>query len=538
MPAPTLESNSGPSTRTAGPINPWSVLCVGLALSIGWGIRGNYGHEYGAMIPGALASMAAVLLAGREDWHRRIAYFGFFGALGWSFGGSISYMQVIGYCHSAHSGSVLYGFACLYLIGFLWAALGGAGAALPAFLDRPRLTGFFVPLAVLFAAWTLQDWVVTAWFPDDSDYRHRNPLYWFDTDWLAAAVAILSILGLAAVRRRIDFASSLILHLAVGWWAGFLILVNLLGWRMTPPRGDNWAGCVGMVLALFVFLQRRGLAGVTFVSLVTGFVGGFGFATGNLLKLAGVATGWQTNWHSVLEQTYGFINGIGLALALFWIARFAPPVSDEPRIRRGTGACAAFFVLVVISYLNLAKNPARWVDAKAVPEVLYGLSAMTWFNLAYAALAVLTAAVLLRHARKPLPLFSGGPQANGQWLCLLLLWCMVLGNFERAVVSFAPARLVTEGVIFLNAVLCTAGVLLAAPAPGPEPAGHAARFRPPIRKAVLAGLALMLVSVLADWGGKHALFGNSFAGHAGRHVRFGPDATATTAKPGPGAPHP
>src|SRR5258708_26659370 len=67
------------------------VLLVGLSLSIGWGIRGNFGHEYGAMIPGALAGLAAVLLAGRRDWSPRCAFFAFFGALGWSFGGSMSY---------------------------------------------------------------------------------------------------------------------------------------------------------------------------------------------------------------------------------------------------------------------------------------------------------------------------------------------------------------------------------------------------------------------------------------------------------------
>ncbi|MBL9125567.1 MAG: hypothetical protein JNG90_18155, partial [Planctomycetaceae bacterium] len=48
------------------------------------------------MIPGALAAMAAAISLGRTDWHRRVAYFGFFGSLGWSFGGSISYMWVIG----------------------------------------------------------------------------------------------------------------------------------------------------------------------------------------------------------------------------------------------------------------------------------------------------------------------------------------------------------------------------------------------------------------------------------------------------------
>src|SRR5947209_3145020 len=167
------------------------LLWVALSLSIGWGIRGNFGHEYGAMIPGALAGLAAVLVSRRSDWQRRSAFFAFFGALGWSFGGSISYMQVIAYTHSGHSGSQLYGFACLFVIGFLWAAIGGAGASLPVFLDRERLTEFFVPLTVVFVAWLIEDAVVAHWFAVNPDFRHTSPLYWYDTDWLAALVAIV-----------------------------------------------------------------------------------------------------------------------------------------------------------------------------------------------------------------------------------------------------------------------------------------------------------------------------------------------------------
>ena len=41
---------------------PWEmVLLCGLSLCVGWGIRGNFGHEYGAALPGALAAMAIVL---------------------------------------------------------------------------------------------------------------------------------------------------------------------------------------------------------------------------------------------------------------------------------------------------------------------------------------------------------------------------------------------------------------------------------------------------------------------------------------------
>jgi hypothetical protein len=87
-----------------------SVLVCALSLSLDWGIRGNIGHAYGAMIPGALA---VVLLSGREDWWRRAGYCAMFGAVGWSFGGTISYIQVLAYTHSGHWPSQVYGFACL-----------------------------------------------------------------------------------------------------------------------------------------------------------------------------------------------------------------------------------------------------------------------------------------------------------------------------------------------------------------------------------------------------------------------------------------
>src|SRR5262245_34664 len=117
-------------------LNPLAILLCALSLSVGWGVRGNWGHEFGAMIPGALTGLAACMLSGREDWRRRAAQFAFFGALGWSFGGSISYMQVIGFTQSGHLPSQVYGFACLWVIGFCWGSIGGAGTALPALLDR------------------------------------------------------------------------------------------------------------------------------------------------------------------------------------------------------------------------------------------------------------------------------------------------------------------------------------------------------------------------------------------------------------------
>ena len=518
-------------------------LLTALSLSIGWGIRGNFGHEYGAMIPGALAAMAAVLLSGRADWHRRVAYFGFFGALGWSFGGSMSYMHVIAYTHSGHSPSALYGFACLFVVGFLWGAVGGAGTALPAFLERERLTALFGPLTAVFCAWLLEDLANALWLAGDPALRHEDPLYWFDTDWVAAGLAVCVGLGWALVRRRFDDGSSLILHLALGWWAGFLLLVNLLGLRMTPPRGDNWAGCVGMTIGLWVWLQRRGLHGATLASLVTGFIGGFGFATGQLLKLIGLTTAWQTNWHSLLEQTYGFINGLGVAVAMALLAARAPLVRDEPPRRRWTEVYAVVFVLVGITFLNLRKNPADWVKAKAFPEMLHGMSVSAWFHLAYLALAVAVVWLLARHLRRTLPVLPANWLGKGQLLYLVFLWWMVIGNFDRAQVAFAPVRLVTEGVIYLNAVICT--LLLFAtvsptkpPTGGPSETPVPAAFGAWTKRVVLIGLVGMAFSVVADWGITRAIYGDRPAPGANLHIRFGPNATATKAKPAPGQPHP
>jgi hypothetical protein len=528
-------------TATALPGTPLSqrrIAFTALSLSIGWGIRGNFGHEAGAMIAGVLSAIAVVLASGREDWWRRIAYFAFFGALGWSFGGSISYMQVIAYTHSGHSPSVAYGFACLFVIGFLWAALGGAGTALPAVLSRKSLAEFFAPLTAIFGAWWIQLFVERYLDTHSSDYRHEDPLYWFDTDWLGVLVALGAVLLLAAARRRLDRASCLILHMGIGWWAGFLIMVVGLGWRMTPPRGDNWAGCVGMVVGLFVYLLRYRLHAVALAALVSGLVGGFGFATATMLKLVEVSSGLETNWHSVLEQTYGLINGVGIAVVLGLLATRVPRTPDEPSTRRGSELFALVFSLLGVTYLNLRNNPDKWVELKAMPALLYGLHPGMWFNLAYLALTAAFLYLVARHRKQPLPIVPSHWLGRGQMLYLAFLWWMVVGNFERVLPAVGPERLITEGVIFLNAVICSALVLTVPPTHVDEAPNLAAKdLSRWLRRTAVVGVGAFLLTTGINWGVVRAIYGDRFAGHAKLHIRFGPNATVSE-QPEPGQPHP
>ena len=82
---------------------PAAMFLIALSLSIGWGIRGNFGHEAGAMIAGVLSAIAVAVLSGRDDWRNRVAYFALFGGLGWGFGGSIAYMYPISFTESGHT---------------------------------------------------------------------------------------------------------------------------------------------------------------------------------------------------------------------------------------------------------------------------------------------------------------------------------------------------------------------------------------------------------------------------------------------------
>ena len=156
---------------TTNPLLRWpSVLLAMLSLSIGWGIRGNYGHEFGAMIPGALCAIAIAVMSGRDDWRERVPFFAFFGACGWALGGSMAYMVTMSYAQSGQLSTQLFGFLSVFAIGFLWSSFGGAGTAYAALETRSRLTAFFRPFL----------WVLAVWDPRlllPRRRRHRLPAH-------------------------------------------------------------------------------------------------------------------------------------------------------------------------------------------------------------------------------------------------------------------------------------------------------------------------------------------------------------------------
>ncbi len=266
MRASKIPSMNAPSFRAS------SVALVLLSLSIGWGIRGNYGHEAGAMIPGALAAVAMALVSGRSDWRSRVPYFAFFGALGWAFGGSIAYMVPASYTFSGDLATQVYGFFATFLEAFLWAGLGGAATAYAAAEERENLTAIFRPLLWVMAAWALQyilqdtpfrlqDRIFAAFGADRSDFRQRDPLYWLDSEWLEAVLALAALAAFDLWDRRFQHAGPLAALATGGALAGAGVVWGLKATGMSArvvaalvhPQGDlskfspedlvtNWPG--------------------------------------------------------------------------------------------------------------------------------------------------------------------------------------------------------------------------------------------------------------------------------------------------------
>src|SRR5688572_30070075 len=72
------------------------VLFAALAGGMGWGIRGQYGHETGAMIPGLLVGLVLVLFFCPRADPLRAARVVAWGTIAMGFGGSMTYGQTVG----------------------------------------------------------------------------------------------------------------------------------------------------------------------------------------------------------------------------------------------------------------------------------------------------------------------------------------------------------------------------------------------------------------------------------------------------------
>jgi hypothetical protein len=157
-----------------------------------------------------------------------------------------------------------------------------------------------------------------------------------------------------------------------------------------------------------------------------------------------------------------------------------------------------------------------------------GISTWIWFDAAFLLLTITAIVLHTRDRKHRLPVLPESQFGRAQMLYLSLLWLMVVGNFERALVGFTAQRLVTEGAIYVVALISTLLLLFtdSRPFPAGEPLSPGqARPRAEFTRILAVGVTAAIVSIAADWAIVRAIYGDRFAGHAGLHIRFGPSAT-------------
>lgn len=292
--------------RATRPISPFSgvatVAYAALAGGLGWGIRGQYGHETGAMMAGLLVSLVLVLRCGSHlpPWAaiRAVAM----GTVAMGFGGSETYGQTIGLTQDAplvgNAEALRWGLLGLSIKGALW--IGFAGLFLGMGLGGVRYRGREILLLLL--SFPLLQWIGTHFVnePFDPD-NHVLPRLYFSDSWQWEPGSDL--------KPRREIWAGLLLALAGGMaWTGFwkrdALARRLAGWGML-------GGAVGFPLGQC--LQSYHAWHPT------------RFRTGV----------WQhldpnMNWWNWMETTFGCVMGFLLAFGLLRnLARIRAPKVDR-----------------------------------------------------------------------------------------------------------------------------------------------------------------------------------------------------------------
>jgi hypothetical protein len=281
-------------------VNRWRFIVLPcLAMSVGWGLRGQLGHSTGAMVPGVLVVLTLCGLLPGKLFSRGLAVG--LGAIAFGYGATITTQDTAQLADGQIfrvGNTMALDYTGLAIKGAVWAMVGGAVIGLAFVASRYRWRDIVIAMAALVVA-----------FP----------------------------VGWALINKPRPVYFSVTRHESYG---GYLV------------------GC----LVLLAWLTFRGRTKVPLVLAACAAVaGGVGFPLGvflNSLGLHSVYVGGWHDWWKVAETTYGAFMGIGLGIGTWLIkdklpdldAQAAPALSTMSRAwgtLLGLGICAAFVLLSV-----------------------------------------------------------------------------------------------------------------------------------------------------------------------------------------------
>ena len=424
------------SNTKSNPLNTaLYLLLAAIIMAYGWGYRGTVGHEGGAMVPGALLGLALCIASGRLDWQRRAAVAGLFAAIGWSWGGSLSYMEQTFYVASDSFIDVAYGYATLFFLGALWAGLGGGALGLALTESRSELERLIRPFTVVCGAYFVA-YLAMLFNPDLAQaYETITVNRFHDGDWLAATLGLAASCLYWLANKKDRPATILFVAGSIAWWIGYGGLTKLGGLRLGPlHRSESWGGVLGLLVVLVIYLLHRKNRAALMMCLYGILGGGLAFSFAVMFRHPmlvhwGPFQGSWPQWRTA-EDTFGFCMGLAVALGAIRLLRGGLRPADEDTPRARLDVYAVFTILVVLVWMNFRRHADPHIiasDKSATPDFL-GYGAWVWFSFGgvLAALPVVIGLWLyLRGNRQLTP-----PTALGKAviIALALIWVTVAGG--------------------------------------------------------------------------------------------------------------
>ena len=274
------------------------ILFTAMAGGTGWGIRGQYGHENGAMIAGALVALTVCFLFARKMPIDHLVRAAALGIIAMGFGGSMTYGETIGLTHDHELHEIAinwpalrWGMLGLAIKGGIWISffglMLGMGLSGRRYALRDMTALMFAAIGAYFVGINSINYPFNP-FPLDSPDR-ALPFLYFSDHWQWEPISQIK------------------------------------------PRFENWGGMLLALVLVFVYAawwMKDKLA--RNMALWGGLAGALGFPAGQCLQAyhqlgkdaftTGIWPHLSLNWWNVMETTFGTIMGALIGLG-FWLNR-------------------------------------------------------------------------------------------------------------------------------------------------------------------------------------------------------------------------
>ncbi|MCC6486582.1 MAG: hypothetical protein IT364_03715 [Candidatus Hydrogenedentes bacterium] len=311
------------TTRRDNPAWWQAVLFPAMAGGLGWGIRGQYGHETGAMIAGLLVSLTLALLLCPRASSLSVARAVAWATVAMGFGGTMTYGQTIGLTQNpgmiGNWEALSWGMLGLAIKGGIWIGFTGVFLGMGVGGVRYRPLEVLLLMLGLLGAYFLGALLLNS--PFDPEHR-RLPWIYFSATW---------------------------------YWEPNATALE--------PRPESWGGLLFALATAIVYSGVRRKDGLALRMALWGLLGGIlGFPGGQCLQAfhawnpelfrSGLWT-WldpNMNWWNWMETTFGAIMGGALGLGL-WLNRARIRMLADSDVPVSSGAVGAILLSAHLALL-------------------------------------------------------------------------------------------------------------------------------------------------------------------------------------------